>query len=250
MSGSVRKNDISVQARNFSFAQSRKVRMASSVDPRTKLILTALFTLLVFIIDNLAVAAVQMLVFIGLCLAVGIPLKKVFNYGKYLLLLIALLIGLQVIFGQGLLAGLMIGCRIITLSVLMQILTMTTDIQILALGITRLGLNYKAAYIITSAFNFIPSFEAEARLIMDARKLRGMKSVKLTEYPAIALPLMIKAMRQAQMTGLAMDARAFGAYPARTWMRDIKFSALDCWAFAGGIAWTAAVITANIFLKR
>jgi energy-coupling factor transport system permease protein len=160
------------------------------------------------------------------------------------------LIGLQALFGQGLLAGLMIACRIITLSVLMPWLTMTTDIQLLALGITRLGLNYRAAYIITSTFNFIPSFETEARLIMDARKLRGMKSVKLTEYPAIALPLMIKAMRQAQMTALAMDARAFGAYPARTWLREIKFSALDYGAFAAGTAWAAAVITANILLKR
>jgi energy-coupling factor transport system permease protein len=244
---------VSGRARNFGFAQSSQSvhsARAGSLDPRTKLLLTALFTSLVFIIDNLTVATVQMFLFIGLYLAAGIPIKKVFAYGKYLLPLIALLIGLQALFGQGLSAGIMIGCRIITLSVLMPILTMTTDIQLLALGITRLGLNYRTAFIITSTFNFIPSFEAEARLIMDARRLRGMKSVKMHEYPAIALPLMIKAMRQAQMTALAMDARAFGAYRTRTWLRDIKFSALDYAVFAAGIIWTAAAITANIILKR
>jgi energy-coupling factor transport system permease protein len=240
----------------MTYQAKRETSVLRRADPRTKLLLTALFTSLVFVIDNLTVAAVQALVFIGLSLAAGIPLKKIFAYSKYLLPLIALLIGLQVLFGQGqqgwprLLAGLMIGCRIITLSVIMPILTMTTDIQLLALGITRLGLNYRAAYIITSTFNFIPSFEAEAHLIMDARKLRGMKSVKFTEYPGIALPLVIKAMRQAQMTALVMDARAFGAYPTRIWLREIRFSALDYGFFAAGTVWTAAAITANILLKR
>jgi energy-coupling factor transport system permease protein len=239
MSGSGRKND-----------PMRAASVLRRADPRAKLLLTALFTLLVFIIDNLFVASVQTLLFIGLCLAAGIPLKKVFAYSKYLLPLIALLIGLQAFFGRGLLTGLMIGCRIISLSVLMPVLTTTTDIQLLALGITRLGLNYRAAYIITSTLNLIPLFEAEARLIMDARKLRGLKSVKLAEYPAIALPLMIKTMRQAHMTSLAMDARAFGAYRTRTWLREIQFSTLDYGAFAGGTAWAVAVITANILLKR
>jgi energy-coupling factor transport system permease protein len=212
--------------------------------------LTALFTSLVFIIDNLFIVSVQTLMYIGLCLAAGIPLKKIFASGKYLLPLVALLIGLQTVFGRGLFTGLMTGCRVISLSVLMPVLTTTTDIQLLALGITRLGLNYRAAYIITSTLNLVPLFEAEARLIMDARKLRGMKSVKLAEYPAIALPLMIKVMRQAQMASLAMDSRAFGAYRTRTWLREIQFSTLDYGAFAGGAAWAAAVITADILLKR
>jgi energy-coupling factor transport system permease protein len=214
------------------------------------LLLTALFTSLVFFIDNLFVAAVQTLVFTGLYLAAGIPLKKVLVYSKYLLPLTALLIGLQVLFGQGLFTGLMIGCRIISISALMPVLTATTDTRRLALGITRLGLNYRAAFIITATLNLIPMFEAEARLIMDARKLRGMKSVRLAEYPAIALPLMIKVMRQAHMTGLAMDSRAFGAYRTRTWLREIQFSTLDYGAFAGGAVWAVAVITANILLKR
>jgi len=215
--------------------------------------LTALFTALVFIIDNLIVAAVQMALFAGLCLAAGIPVKKIFPHGKLLALVIALVVVLQVLFGQGARAGLMIGCRVVALTVLMPALTMTTDARLLALGITRLGLNYRAAYIITSTLNLIPSFEEEARQIIDARRLRGMKPVKgagaaLGEYPALALPLMIKALRQAQLMALAMDARAFGAYPNRTWLRDIKMSAADCGAFAAGTAWAVIAVTANHLL--
>jgi len=190
-----------------------------------------------------------MLFFFSLCLAAGIPLKKIFPHFKFLAGLIALVMVLQALWGQGLFTGLMIGCRIVALVVLMPALTMTTDAQFLALGITRLGLHYRTAFIITSTLNLIPSFEEEARLIMDARRLRGIRSARLREYPSIALPLVIKVMRQAQMTALAMDARAFGAYPARTWLREIKLSAVDYGAFAAGIAWSVAAVSANCFLK-
>jgi energy-coupling factor transport system permease protein len=227
-----------------------KVTLLHTLDPRTKLLLTALFTLLIFTIDTLIVAAVQMVVFTGLCLTARIPIKKIFPHYKLLFSLIVLVITLQTVFGQGFFFGLMICCRIIALAALMPALTMTTDTQGFALGITRLGFNYKAAFIITSTFNLVPAFEEDARQIIDARRLRGMESVKLRDYPAIVLPLMIKAMRQAQMMGLAMDTRAFGIYPKRTWLREIHFSAVDFRAFMAGIAWAAAAIAANFLLKR
>jgi energy-coupling factor transport system permease protein len=227
-----------------------KVTLFHTLDPRTKLLLTALFTVLVFIIDSLIVAAVQMVVYTGLCLAARIPLQKIFPHYKLLSGLIVLVIVLQIVFGQGFFFALMISCRVIALTALMPALTMTTDTQALALGITRMGFNYRAAFIMTSTLNLIPAFEDDARQIIDARRLRGMESVKLRDYPAIVLPLMIKAMRQAQIMGLAMDTRAFGVYPTRTWLRKIHFSTADYGAFAAGLAWTVILITANFFLKR
>jgi energy-coupling factor transport system permease protein len=132
----------------------------------------------------------------------------------------------------------------------MPALTMTTDTQALALGITRMGFNYRAAFIITSTLNLIPAFEEETKYIIEARRLRGMESVKIRDYPAIVLPLMIKAMRQAQIMGLAMDTRAFGVYPNRTWLREIHFSTVDYGAFAAGLAWAIIAVAANYLLKR
>jgi energy-coupling factor transport system permease protein len=209
-----------------------------------------LFTILIFVIDALIVAAVQMVVFTGLCLTARIPFKKIFPHWKLLFGIIALVMVLQTVFGQGFSFGLMISCRVIAIAALMPILTMTTDTQALSLGITRLGFNYRAAFIVTSTLNLIPAFEEETKYIMEARRLRGMESVKLRDYPAIVLPLMIKAMRQAQIMGLAMDTRAFGVYPTRTWLRGIHFSAVDYGAFAAGIAWAAIALAANYLLKR
>jgi energy-coupling factor transport system permease protein len=227
-----------------------EVTLLHTLDPRTKLLLTVFFTILVFIVDVLVVAAVQMMVFTALCLSARIPLRKIFPHWKLLLGIFVMVMALQTVFGRGFFFGLMISCRVLAIAALMPALTMTTDTQALSLGITRLGFNYRAAFIITSTLNLIPAFEEDARQIIDARRLRGMDSVRLRDYPAIVLPLMIKAMRQAQVMGLAMDTRAFGVYPSRTWLRKIHFSAVDYGAFAAGLAWALIAVTANCLLKR
>jgi energy-coupling factor transport system permease protein len=224
------------------------------MDPRTKLLLTVFFTVLIFIVDNLAVAAGLMLFFIIVCLAAKIPLRKIFSHGKALLFIILFVMLLQLFFGRedqgyfikplipdnvpliggtgslkrgGLFTALMIGCRIVAISVLMPALIISTEPRLLAYGITRLGINYKAAYIITSAMNMIPLFEQQARTIIDARKLRGTDSLdsgnffsRLKEYSAIVNPLIIKAMRQSLEMSLVMDSRAFGAYKTRIWVAN------------------------------
>jgi energy-coupling factor transport system permease protein len=175
-----------------------------------------------------------------------------------MLFLIALVVILQTVFGGGLITGLMIACRIISLVIILPLLTMTTPPGDIAFGITKLGFNYKTAYIITSAFNILPSFQEDARQLIDARRLRGALRgrrgkrnifARFGEYAKIALPLMIKAMRKAAAAGLAMDARAFGAYRARTWPRKTGMSAADFTAIAAGLVYAAVVITANHIMK-
>jgi energy-coupling factor transporter transmembrane protein EcfT len=178
-----------------------------------------------------------------------------------MLFLIALVVILQVIFGDGLITGLMIGCRIISLCIILPLLTMTTEAGDLAFGISRLGFNYKTAYIITSAFNLLPSFQEDARQLIDARRLRGnmppgmMSSGKMNvfarfgEYSKIALVLMIKAMRRAAAAGLAMDARAFGVYRFRTWPRETRMSAVDFTVLAAGVVYATAAVTVSCYIK-
>jgi energy-coupling factor transporter transmembrane protein EcfT len=223
--------------------------------------LTALFSILVFIIDSPPVAAVQTLFFIILFICAKIPAGRVFAHYRFMLFLIALVVILQTGFGGGLITGLMIGCRIISLVIILPLLTMTTSTGDIALCLTKLGFNYKTSYIITSAFNILPSFQEDARQLIDARRLRSITSrgrrnvfARFGEYAKIALPLMIKAMRRAAAAGLAMDARAFGAYRARTWHsrtwpRETGMSAVDFTAIAAGFIYAAIVVTANHIVK-
>jgi len=239
------------------------------LDSRTKLLLTVLFSILVFTVDSPPVAAVQTLFFITLFICARLPIRRVFAHYRFMLFLIALVVILQTAFGGGLPAGLMIACRIISLVIILPLLTMTTEPGDLAFGITRLGFNYKTAYIITSAFNMLPSFQEDARQLLDARRMRRFAPprsamfrgafARLGEHAKIALPLMIKTMRRASAAGLAMDARAFGAYRARTWhartwrARTLRgetgMKAVDFTALAAGILYAAVVITAGHIIK-
>jgi energy-coupling factor transport system permease protein len=139
---------------------------------------------------------------------------------------------------------------------LMPLLTMTTPMDKLALGFTRMGLQYKGAYIITTAINLIPAFEDEARFIMDAQKIRGMRAFeegsvldKFKAYPALAVPLIIGAMRRAQLMRVAMDARGFGAFPAKTYLEDLRMTAGDYIAFMVVIGFSVLALVLNFTLQ-
>ncbi|MCL2193475.1 MAG: energy-coupling factor transporter transmembrane protein EcfT [Treponema sp.] len=245
------------------------------LDPRTKLILTLVFTVLVFLVDSLVVAAGQMLFFVGLAFFARVPFRKIFPHRRFLAFLIVMVVVLQMLFRptvsygaaplvpewvpivggwgtlglEGLFAGLTIACRVIALAILMPLLIMTTEARLLAFGITRLGANYRVAHVITSTLNLVRSFENEVRLIMDARRLRGVAPrgflSRLAEYKAIALPLMIKVMRRSVAIGLVMDSRAFGAHKTRTWLLSTKMSFADYAAFAFGAVYSVIVLVAN-----
>jgi energy-coupling factor transport system permease protein len=209
------------------------------------------------------------------------PVKKPGSHFKFFLAIVAFILVIQTLFGpgeryilkplipeaipfaggkgslkwDGLALGIVTGFRLISLALLMSMLTASTPPRLLAQGLVRLGLGYRAAYIITTAFNFIPAFEEEARMIMNARKLRGMRAgeegglfARLTEYSAMAVPLIIGAMRKAQLSAAAMDARAFGAYKTKTWLDSITMSPSDFAALALGAIFSALAVVLNCLL--
>jgi energy-coupling factor transport system permease protein len=220
------------------------------IDTRIKIALTLLFTVLVFIVDKLPAAVLLLLSFLAVRLAGKIPIRGIKSL-VFLFLLAAFIILMQTIFGpgenyivkplfppsfpllggfgslkwEGFVFGITIACRLLALMFLLPILTETTPPYGIACGLASFGINYRAAFIITTAFNLIPLFEEEGRAIMDAQKLRGMSLferrsflAKMKAYPRLVVPLVLGAMRKAQVSSAAMDSRAFGVYKTRTWL--------------------------------
>ncbi|MDR1836153.1 MAG: energy-coupling factor transporter transmembrane protein EcfT [Treponema sp.] len=220
------------------------------LDPRAKLLCVLLFTVMVFLIDRFLAVVCLMLFLAVFRLAVRVPFR-VIKHIKNLSLLAAFIVLVQTllspgnnyiikplfppsfpVFGgmgslkwEGLVLGIIIVCRLFSLMILFSVFTETTSPYRFAAGLYTLGFNYRTSFIITTAFNLIPLFTEEACVIMDAQKLRGMRSfekghffAKLKAYPGIVLPLVLGAMRKAQMSSLVMDSRAFGVYKTRTWL--------------------------------
>jgi len=252
------------------------------LDPRTKLIILPVFSVLVFVVDKLPAAAGLMAGLLAIRAASGVPLCNYRSYIKYISVMIVFIILIQMLLGpgdryiikplfpygiplfgglgslkwDGLIVGLIVGCRLISLALLLPMLTMSTEPYQLAMGLAALGLNYRAAYTITAAFNLIPVFREDARGIMEAMKMRGDRAFeggsaldKFRACPAIAVPLVLGAMRRAQLAGIAMDSRAFGAHKTRTWLAKPVMKGADYLAFAAALVFTALVLFLNHFLK-
>jgi len=228
------------------------------LDPRTKLVFVLLFTILIFLIDKIYIIVILLSGIILIRFITEIKIRcynsnNINSYIKNLLFLVLFILVTQAFFGpgdkyiiftysgfnitirpDGFFFGLVIVFRLLSLIILFPVFTKTTSVYHIATALCGLGLNYRFAFIITTAFNLIPLFKEEALIIMDAQKLRGMRSfekgsliVRVKSYAAFAVSLVLGAMRKARNSSVAMDSRAFGIYKKRTWLDKPQIKTFD-----------------------
>jgi len=252
------------------------------LDARTKLFGIFLITLLIFVIDRLTAALGLVLILIIMRLITKIYFHELKFFTKISLLAVFVIL-VQTLFGpgdtyivkplfppsfpvfggagslklEGFMLGLVIVCRLFALMLILPVFTKTTPCSRIAEGLCAMGINYRIAFIITTAFNLIPFFKEEALSLIDAQKLRGMctfdrkkgfsgsffSSFKV--YTSLLIPLMLGAMRKAQVSSVAMDSRAFGIYRTRTWTDRQKMKGRDFIFLAACIIFTACVLCIN-----
>jgi energy-coupling factor transport system permease protein len=248
------------------------------LDPRSKIAFMLLITMLIVIVRNLWVASAVLLTLVLLWFLAGLPfsaLKElctaVIGIVVFLLIVQALLYpgktplvqpiiprfvpfigGKGRITLEGILFALLLALRLLAMIIALPLVSMTTPVYIFMLGLVRLGLPYRLAYTMTTALNLIPILQAEANVIVDAQRLRAFQVFekgnfldKLKAYPPLVTPLIIGAMRRAQLIAVAMDSRAFGASIDRTYIQDICMQPRD-WAFVVfSVLYTGVAVAAN-----
>jgi energy-coupling factor transport system permease protein len=250
------------------------------MDPRVKIVALLYLSVVVFMVQSIFIVFVMLGVFSALWSKAQLSWKAWWGFAKVVLSIMVLIIVLQLFFygknstahfilglrlpdhigilsgyglkWEGLEFGILLTIRFLALIILMPMIIKTTTINQISLGMVRLGLPYKVAYMTTTSLNIIPTFQEEIRTIMDAQKLRGMivfeegkKWDKFKAYPALVVPMVIGAMRRAQQMGVAMDTRAFGCSKQRTYIESIRMKKSD-WMYlmASGLI-GAALIAAN-----
>lgn len=87
--------------------------------------------------------------------------------------------------------------------------------------VQQLRVPYRIGYTALAAFRFVPRFGHELDVIRQAHRVRGAHGGRgpfaaLARWFGYIVPLLAGAIRHAERVALAMDARAFGAYPDRT----------------------------------
>nr|WP_235565531.1 energy-coupling factor transporter transmembrane component T [Microbacterium sp. Root166] len=159
-------------------------------------------------------------------------------------------IGEWTLYGGALEVGMATGLRIAAIVALTLIAGLSTaGPDVVRASVQQLRVPYRIGYTALAAFRFVPRFGHELDVIRQAHRVRGAHGGR-GPFAAVArwfgyiVPLLAGAIRHAERVALAMDARAFGAYPDRTERHLVPFRARDVvfivllWAVSAIIAWT------------
>ena len=146
-------------------------------------------------------------------------------------------------------AGLVTALRLGALFALGLIGGLTTSGPDLARALTaQLRIPYRFSYTAIAAYRFVPRFAAEFAVIGQALRLRGVAPGRgpvagVRRLSAALVPLLASSIRHADRVALAMESRAFGAYPGRTERQPSRWRTVDTVFVAVGWIATAAALS-------
>ena len=108
------------------------------------------------------------------------------------------------------------------------LLIWTTDIRDLMVSLTKAGIPYRFAFAVFLSLRFLPMIQSEVENVKAAHSIRGRASrsgiahrIKL--WQRYMFTVLINGLRKAEASAMALDCRAFGAYPIRTYVKPVKF---------------------------
>lgn len=133
---------------------------------------------------------------------------------------------------------------IVTLSILFVATTDPTDFVLSLIQQARFP--FRLGYGILVAYRFLPLWRTELEIIRAAHRIRGAGERptlrgRWEQLQRYAVPLLASAIRKSERVAIAMDSKAFGALPQRTYYRDVHVRRMD-WAFLAGCVLAAVAI--------
>lgn len=229
------------------------------LDPRTKILISFLFIISLFIVDKF-VGYIFVMIFLALVVYIAkISPRYLYKGLKPVFLLIVLTavlnifmlkdgrlifhIGFIKIYESGIRTALFMAIRLILLIMGTSVLTLTTSPIELTDGIERLlkpigkEIAHELAMMMTIALRFIPTLIDETDKIMKAQKARGADFEtgglvqKAKNLIPLLVPLFISSFRRADELAMAMEARCYRGGAGRTRMKVLKFTYKDFIAF-------------------
>jgi len=249
-------------------------------DPRIKTIVLIFFTVLIFVFKSFISIGLLFAAILILWKVAGLGYQTILSYVKFMMVLFILLMIMQSIFYpgvivlveplipqwfpliggmgnitlEGILFGLLLCLRVLTLLCTLPLLLVTTTIEELSLAMVKLGLSYKVAFTATTALNQLPILRSDIVSIMNAQKLRGFTVfdtgklfAKLKAFPTLVVPLVMGAMRRATLMGVAMDSRAFGSDKKRSYIMSIRTKPGDWIFLLSALAFGGLLLVLNYY---
>jgi len=249
------------------------------LDPRTKIILSILFIVGVFLADTVVAFIFLTLCTVLLVLASKISARVIIKGIKpiiYILIFTAIinvflttgegepLVSFWVIniYVEGIVRAVFMAYRVVILIIgTSTLLTYTTSPISLTDGIESLLRPLKLLHVpvhlfammMTIALRFIPTLVEETEKIMNAQKSRGadFSSGGLVKRAKalipILIPLFVSAFKRAEELATAMECRCYRGDDNRTKLVKLEYKSIDILWFALGLLFLGATITFRVF---
>lgn len=124
--------------------------------------------------------------------------------------------------------------RIFSLASATFIFSLTTEPQRMVAEMVEFGkIPYRLAYSFYAGLRFMPLLQTEAETVLNAHAVRGVAEkeksffARLVPIRRLATPLLVNGLRRVRITAIAMDSRAFGAFPKRTNILELSRSRIS-----------------------
>ncbi len=242
------------------------------LDPRTKIVMTVLYIVVLFLAVNWVSYALVIL-FLGVSIAISrIRMKTILSGLKPLVIIVLITAVLNLfytrgerllvhfwrisIYLEGVRTAAFMALRIMLLITGTLLLTYTTSPLQLTDGLESLlgplkKLHvpvHELAMMMSIALRFIPTLIEETDKIMNAQKARGADFdtggliAKAKALLPLLIPLFVSAFRRADELATAMESRCYHGGDGRTKMKQLSMQRRDWLCFALGAVLLAAVI--------
>lgn len=221
----------------------------STLDPRTKLIMVMSISTLAIVINDLFFMLGILAICICLNILLKVELRSIFKKLKRLIKVLLILVVVQSIFIKGGEAIIQIGrytlisdvglfkaCAFllrISIIVSSAALLTTSSYREIVQGFVQWKMPYEIAFMVSVAIRFLPTFTEEFKDAIVALQLRGIEIEKVAwrkkvkVYAYLLFPVISNAIVKAQELSVAMETRAFRAYPNRTSYLVLRMQAKD-----------------------
>ena len=142
-------------------------------------------------------------------------------------------LGILRVTSEGMYFGSAVALRILNTLTWALMFVFTTHPKLLVISLIRhLRLSYRIGFAIFAGYRFMPLLNSELDSIRIAHAVRGYGERttlrgRLKEVMRYTIPLFASAIRKARRTAIAMDSKAFGAFPSRTYLSDVKLTKTD-----------------------
>ncbi|MDD5492505.1 MAG: energy-coupling factor transporter transmembrane protein EcfT [bacterium] len=218
------------------------------LDPRTKIISLLILSGVVFFLTSWQEYAAYAVISV-LLLALGrVPVSRWLRAIRPLLWILVLILVMHLGSAGGWKIGLAVVARFIYLLSLTALLTTTTPIFSLAMGLQKLlqplnifaQLGSSIAFMVTMAIRFIPLAVLENQKIMEAQQVRGVR-YSPKNIPLLAYALLVNIMKKADELAQSVEARGFHLGPHRTSLYQLKFTSRDAVAITAVVLFSLSI---------